>query len=155
MLDEYEPRAGRTLQEFEWEFTIQGSSGETWWDWDGQAPNNGFLGEPLETNHFPSELRLDRLGSNAGGYLSPEGTPLAQRATPPGLATQYHVFEGTGRPIPLGKDNWVVQHGPAKEVFGQPGGGEQWIVLDQSTRRPVPVEELIKARLLKEIDRPE
>jgi hypothetical protein len=45
-------------------------------------------------------------------------------------------------------------HGPAKDAFGQPGGGEQWIVLDTKTGRPVPVEELIKARQLKETDPP-
>jgi hypothetical protein len=60
------------------------------------------------------------------------------------------VFEGTGREIPPGKD-WVVQHGPAKDAFGQPGGGDQWIVLDKSTGKPVPVEKLIVERLLKEI----
>ncbi|WP_331253228.1 TNT domain-containing protein [Mycobacterium lacus] len=121
MFEGYEPLAGRTVQEFEREFTIAGSSGEIRWDWDVQAPNNGFAGDPLETNHIPTDLRLDRLGSNAGGYLSPEGTPLVERATPPGLAAQYHVFEGTGRSVPPGKD-WLVLHGSAKDAFGQPGG---------------------------------
>lgn len=75
---------------------------------------------------------------------------MAERATPPGLAAQYHVLEGTGREIPAGKD-WVVQHGPAKEAFGQPGSGDQWIVLDRATtNRPVPVEELIRRRLLRD-----
>jgi hypothetical protein len=149
----YEPLAGRTVEEFKREFTIRGSSGETWWDWDVQAPKNGFAGEPLESNHIPTDLRLDRLGSNGGGYLSPEGTPLPERATPPGLAAQYHLFEGTGRDIPPGKD-WVVQHGPAKDAFGQPGGGEQWVVIDRTpgiTSGVVSVEELIEARMLKEI----
>ncbi|MGB8391476.1 TNT domain-containing protein, partial [Mycobacterium sp.] len=149
----YEPLAGRTAEAFKREFTIQGLSGETWWDWDAQAPRNGFARNPLESNLIPPDLRLDRLGSNGGGFLSPEGTPLAERATPPGLATQYHVFEGTGREIPSGKE-WVVQHGPAKDAFGQPGGGDQWIVLDKTTGWPVPVEELIQARLLKEITPP-
>ncbi|BBZ69962.1 TNT domain-containing protein [Mycobacterium paraseoulense] len=153
LLDGYEPLAGRSLEEFKDEFTIQGPNGEPWWDWEGQAPRNGFAGEPSIGNCIPTEIRLDRLGSNAGGFLSPEGVPLAERATPPGLATQYHTFEGTGREIPPGKD-WVVQHGPAKEAFGQPGGGEQWIVLDTSTKKPVPVDELIQARLLREITPP-
>jgi Tuberculosis necrotizing toxin len=153
ILEGYEPLAGRTVDEFRQEFTVQGSSGETWWDWDTQAPKNGFAGEPLESNYIPTDLRLDRLGPNAGGFLSPEGVPLAERATPPGLTPQYHLFEGTGREIPPGKD-WVVQHGPAKDAFGQPGGGDQWVVLDKTTGRPVPVEELIKQRLLREITPP-
>jgi hypothetical protein len=153
ILDGYEPLARRTVEQFEREFTVQGSGGERWWDWDVQAPKNGFVGEPLEGAHIPIDLRLDRVGPNGGGYLSPEGTPLPERATPPGLAGQYHVFEGTGGGIPAGKD-WVVQHGPAKEAFGQPGGGEQWVVIDRAPGIPgraVSVEELIEARMLKEI----
>jgi hypothetical protein len=153
ILDAYEPLAGRTVEQFEREFTVQGSSGERWWDWDVQAPKNGFAGEPLEGAHIPADFRLDRVGPNGGGYLSPEGTPLTERATPPGLASQYHVFEGTGGGIPAGKD-WVIQHGPAKEAFGQPGGGEQWVVIDRTPGIPgraVSVEELIEARMLKEI----
>lgn len=154
ILDGYDPLAGRTVEEFRREFTIEGSNGKVSWDWDAQAPRNGFAGEPEESSHIPPNLRLDRLGSNAGGFLSPEGVPLAERATPPGLATQYHLFEGTGREAPPGKD-WIVQHGPAKEAFGQPGGGDQWIVLDKGTNKPVPVEELIVERLLREITPPE
>ena len=72
VLDGYEPLAGRSLEEFRHEFTIKGSNGETWWDWDGQAPKNGFAGEPLKSDHIPSHLHFDRLGSNGGGYLSPK-----------------------------------------------------------------------------------
>ncbi|WP_076056570.1 TNT domain-containing protein [Mycobacterium colombiense] len=153
ILDGYEPLAGRTVDDFNREFTIQSSSGERIWDWDVQAPKNGFAGAAVESNHIPAGLHLDRVGPNGGGFLSPEGIPLAERATPPGLAAQYHIFEGTGREIPAGKD-WVVQHGPAKDAFGQPGGGDQWIVLDRSTGRPVPVDELIQRRLLREITPP-
>ena len=153
LLDGYEPLAGRTPQQFEREFTVKGPNGDIRWDWEVQAPHNGFAGDPVSTDRIPTNLRLDRLGPNGGGFLSPEGIPLPQRATPPGLATQYHLFEGTGREIPPGYD-WVVQHGPAKEAFGQPGGGDQWIVLDQTTGKPVPVDQLIKARLLKEITPP-
>lgn len=149
VLDGYEPLAGRTLEEFEREFTIKGPGGETRWDWDVQAPNNGFAGEPMTTDRIPSNLRLDRLGPNGGGFLSPEGIPLPERATPPGLAAQYHVFEGTGEPVPPGK-NWEVQFGPAKDAFGQPGGGEQWVVIDKATGLPVPVDDLKDDGMLSE-----
>lgn len=153
ILEGYEPLAGRSVDDFNREFTIETSNGERGWDWEAQAPENGFAGNPIESNHIPAGLHFDRIGPNGGGFLSPEGVPLAERATPPGLAAQYHVFEGTGREIPAGKD-WVVQHGPAKEAFGQPGGGDQWIVLDRATNRPVPVDELIRRRLLREITPP-
>jgi Tuberculosis necrotizing toxin len=152
LLHGYEPLAGRTLDEFEREFTIEDPNGNIRWDWDVQAPNNGFAGEPMPTDRIPTNLRLDRLGPNGGGFLSPEGTPLPERATPPGLANQYHIFEGTGQPIPAGK-NWEVQFGPAKDAFGQPGGGEQWVVVDKATDLPVSVDELKDAGMLSEPDR--
>ncbi|WP_373425089.1 TNT domain-containing protein [Mycobacterium simiae] len=104
----------------------------------------------METDHFPSGLGLDRLGPNGGGYLSPEGTPLAERATPPGLAAQYHVFQGTGNPVPPDK-NWLVLHGRAKSAFGQPGGGEQWVVIDRATGEPVSVAELKRSEMIIEL----
>jgi hypothetical protein len=153
ILEGYEPLGGQTVEEFKREFTIQDPGGKIRWDWDGQAPKNGFAGQPFESNHIPEDFRLDRLGSNGGGFMSAEGVPLAERAMPPGAATQYHVFEGTGREVPEGK-GWVVQHGPAKDAFGQPGGADQWIVLDSKTGRPVPVDEVIQARLLREPNPP-
>jgi hypothetical protein len=41
-------------------------------------------------------------------------------------------------------------HGPAKEAFGQPGGADQWVVIDRKTGEEVPVDELIDARMLRE-----
>lgn len=152
LLDDYEPLAGRTLDEFQREFTVKGPNDDIRWDWDTQAPNNGFAGEPMTTDRIPTNLRLDRLGPNGGGFLSPEATPLPERATPPGLANQYHIFEGTGEPIPAGK-NWEVQFGPAKQAFGQPGGGEQWVVIDKATDLPVSVDDLKDAGMLSELDR--
>jgi hypothetical protein len=160
ILEGYDPLAGRTLGEFQGEFTVTDANGNFKWDWDGQAPNNGFAGDPIETDHIPAEHKLDRLGSNGGGFMADEGTPLADRAMPPGAAAQYHSFEGTGRPIPPGKD-WVVLHGPAKDAFGQPGGAEQWVVLDRSTAYPgypgdpVPVKDLIRERLIRDTTPPE
>jgi hypothetical protein len=150
VLDRYDPLAGRTPEDFAREFAISDSDGKLRWDWDNQAPNNGFAGIPQESNHIPQDLRLDRIGPNGGGFMSPEGTPLAERATPPGLAAQYHLFESTGEPIPPDKD-WVVLHGPAKDAFGQPGGGEQWVVIDRETGESVSVEELKRQGMIAEL----
>lgn len=139
MLENYDPLAGRTPEEFARDFTIRDPSGKLKWDWENQAPNNGFAGKPEELDHIPARLRLDRVGPNGGAFMSQEGEPLANRATPPGLASQYHSMSGSGDTVP---DNWVVQHGPAKAAFGQPGGAEQWVVIDRITGQPIPVEEL-------------
>jgi hypothetical protein len=148
--DGYEPLAGRTEEQFKHEFTLTDDGGRVRWDWDGQAPNNGFAGSPTVTDAIPQGHELDRLGSNNGGFMADEGAPLSSRAMPPGVANDYHTFEGTGRPIPDGL-NWEVQHGPAKEAFGQPGGANQWAVIDRETGDPVSVQELIRHRLIREI----
>jgi hypothetical protein len=147
--DGYDPLAGRTEAEFKHDFTTVDGKGRLQWDWDGQAPNNGFDGPPSVSDRIPAGHQLDRLGSNGGGFMADEGAPLSTRAMPPGLANDYHTFVGTGRPIPDGL-NWKVEYGPAKEAFGQPGGAHQWAVIDMVTGRPVPVEELIRKRLIRE-----
>ncbi|WP_204815097.1 TNT domain-containing protein [Mycobacterium riyadhense] len=139
VLEGYDPLAGRTTTEFEREFTIRSEDGKLAWDWQTQAPNNGFASVPEVSDHIPKDLRLDRIGPNQGAFMSPEGAPLAERATPPGLASQYHTMSGTGERVPHG---WEVHHGPAKDAFGQPGGAEQWVVIDQRTRKKIPVEVL-------------
>ncbi|WP_395309571.1 TNT domain-containing protein [Mycobacterium sp. AMU20-3851] len=149
VLEGYDPLAGRQLADFRDEFTVLDKNGNLAWDWQNQAPNNGFDGEPVELDNIPSGHQLDRLGFNGGGFMADEGAPMAERAMAPGPAAQYHTFEGTGRPVPEGKD-WVVQHGPVKSAFGQPGGAEQWVVIDRSTGYPVKVEDLIRARMLRE-----
>jgi hypothetical protein len=147
--DGYEPLAGHTEEQFKHEFTVTDEGGRVRWDWDGQAPNNGFAGPPSISDHIPPGHELDRLGSNQGGFMADEGAPLSTRAMPPGVANDYHTFEGTGRPIPAGL-NWEVQYGPAKEAFGQPGGANQWAVIDRGTGDPVSVDELIRRRLIRE-----
>ncbi|CAM5710583.1 TNT domain-containing protein [Mycolicibacterium aubagnense] len=147
--DGYDPLAGRTEEEFKREFTTVDAKGRLQWDWDGQAPNNGFDGPPSVSDHIPAGHQLDRLGSNGGGFMGDEGAPLSTRSMPPGVANDYHTFVGTGRPIPDGL-NWRVEYGPAKAAFGQPGGAEQWAVINLDTGRPVSVEELKLWRLIRE-----
>ncbi|KAB7754249.1 TNT domain-containing protein [Mycolicibacterium mucogenicum] len=147
--DGYDPLAGRTEEEFKREFTTVDGKGRLQWDWDRQAPNNGFDGPPSVSDRIPAGHQLDRLGSNGGGFMGDEGAPLSTRSMPPGVANDYHTFVGTGRPIPDGL-NWRVEYGPAKPAFGQPGGAEQWAVINLDTGRPVSVEELKLWRLIRE-----
>lgn len=148
ILEGYDPLAGRSLNDFQHEFTTRDSDGNLQWDWDNQAPNNGFAGDPIETDSIPDHHQLDRLGSDGGGFMADEGAPMADRAMAPGAAAQYHKYEGTGVPVP-DDENWVVQHGPAKPAYGQPGGANQWVVIDLDTNRPVPVIELLRTGMLR------
>jgi hypothetical protein len=67
----------------------------------------------------------------------------------PGAGAQYHTYEGTGVGVPPGTD-WVVQYGPAKAAFGQPGGANQWVVIDLSTGDAVPARDLVVAGMLRD-----
>lgn len=145
--DGYDPLAGRTIEEFEREFTVPGKDGNPRWDWQTQAPNDGFAGPPAITDRFPDSYQLDRLGSEKGGFLADDGAPLSTRGMPPGVASDYHQYVGTGQPIPDGLP-WEIRYGPAKDAFGQPGGANQWVVIATNTGLPVPVNKLVDAGLI-------
>ena len=75
--------------------------------------------------------RVDRFGSDFGGYLSPEGTPYAARAIPP------QSLDDTARPSSCNYSRFLVlkdipvYSGPIARGLGQPGFGLQY-VLDAS-----------------------
>jgi hypothetical protein len=57
-----------------------------------------------------------------------EGDSYPSRALAPGTSGDYNVFEGTNKPLRAG---WEVRYGEVGEVFDQPGGGTQWVVVDE------------------------
>ncbi|MZG05544.1 TNT domain-containing protein [Streptomyces sp. SID5614] len=105
--------------------------------WEGPAdtgswkypPNDGFAEVNGEIDKEPVELRtgqrLDRFGSEYGGYLAPAGDAYAERALPPqnlntrdaGTPCDYRVYK-------VAKPFWVWQ-GSIAPWFEQPGGGQQ------------------------------
>lgn len=134
----YDQLAGRTVNQFEHEFTVPGRDGSPRWDWENQAPNDGFAGTPTVTDRIPQGHLLDRLGSEKGAFMADDGAPLSTRSMPPGVASDYHQYVGTGQPIPPGMP-WEVRYGPAGPAFGQPGGANQWVVIDKSTGDQIPI----------------
>ena len=137
--DGYDPFAGRTVDQYKDEFTVPGHDGLPRWDWDGQAPHNGFAEPPSVTDRIPEGHLLDRLGSDGGAFMADDGASLSTRSMPPGVASQYHQYVGTGEPIPPDL-NAEVRHGPAGGAFGQPGGANQWVVVDKTTGEEIPVQ---------------
>lgn len=84
-------------------------------DW---PPNNGFVGTPQSQTLQPG-TKIDRYGSNNGGFLSPAGTPFDQRALPNSSAnSQFQTFEVV-KLLP-------VNSGQAAPLFGKAGGGTQY-----------------------------
>lgn len=72
--------------------------------------------------------RVDRFGSDFGGYLSPEGTPYAARAIPP------QSLDNAQRPSACNYSRFQVlkdipvYSGPISSAFGQPGFGLQYVL---------------------------
>ncbi|GGV89245.1 hypothetical protein GCM10015535_42680 [Streptomyces gelaticus] len=105
--------------------------------WEGPAdsgswkypPNDGFGQVNGQIDKEPTKLRpgqrLDRFGSEYGGYLAPAGDAYAERALPPqnlntrdaAVACDYRVYK-------VAKPFWVWQ-GSIAPWFEQPGGGQQ------------------------------
>jgi hypothetical protein len=96
-------------------------------------PQGGYLltpeGAPVKMQVTLSPgLRVDRFGSEFGGYLAPTGTPYGARGIPPQSLdstsdpascnySRYRVLQ----PIP-------VQSGPIAPALGQPGFGVQYVL---------------------------
>ncbi|MFJ9923595.1 TNT domain-containing protein [Streptomyces rubiginosohelvolus] len=105
--------------------------------WEGPAdtgswkypPNDGFAEVNGEIDKEPVKLRtaqrLDRFGSEYGGYLAPAGDAYAERALPPqNLNTRDADTPCDYRVYKVAKPFWVWQ-GSIAPWFEQPGGGQQ------------------------------
>ncbi|MEU7183936.1 MULTISPECIES: TNT domain-containing protein [Streptomyces] len=120
--------------------------------WEGPAgtgswkypPNDGFGEVNGKVDKKPTKLRtgerLDRFGSEYGGYLAPAGDPYAKRALPPqnlntrdaAVPCDYHVYKVT-KPFQVwqgGIAPWFEQPGKGQQikldpVFLDPGQGER------------------------------
>ncbi|WP_365305471.1 TNT domain-containing protein [uncultured Thiodictyon sp.] len=112
---------------------------ERWFNANGDLdwpPNTGFSGEPKPTT-LPVGTKIDRYGSSGGSFLSPEGTPYAERALPYEQSKmRYHAYEVL-KPLDV-KSGSVAPH------FDQPGNGIQY-----ETSRSV--QQLIDEGYLKEV----
>ncbi|MGD1256032.1 TNT domain-containing protein [Mycobacterium seoulense] len=92
---------------------------------------------------------LSRFGYPGGGYLAPEGTPFAEVALPPDSALkpyfQYVVKDPTALP-----PGWHIEQSQAAPWFHQPGGGQQFRIIDEFGKTGS-VEELVRWGFLQRI----
>ena len=80
--------------------------------------NNGFPPDyvPRPAN-LPAGTIIDRIGSEYGSYLAPDGTPFGGRAImPESVGGEYNRYKITGNPLP---DGWQIVEGPVQPWFGQ------------------------------------
>ena len=112
--------------------TFYDTAGATW----RYPPQGGYQVTPeglavkSQTWLFGGQ-RVDRFGSEFGGYLSPEGTPFGARGIPP------QSLDSTTKPRSCNYSRYrvlqafPVYSGPIAAALGQPGFGLQY-VLDAS-----------------------
>lgn len=93
-------------------------------------PADGYVlqldGQPVKwTQTLPYGLRIDRYGSEFGGFLAPAGLPYTMRSIPPSnlvgvpaASCNYHLYQVL-RPFD-------VRTGPIAAWFSQLGGGLQY-----------------------------
>ncbi|SBS75335.1 conserved hypothetical protein [uncultured Mycobacterium sp.] len=92
--------------------------------------NNGFPpGYVPQPANLPAGTIIDRIGSEHGSYLAPDGAPFGGRAIMPESAGgEYNRYMITGKPLP---DGWQIVEGPVQPWFGQtptPGVPQYMIV---------------------------
>ncbi|MGH9223615.1 MAG: TNT domain-containing protein [Acidimicrobiales bacterium] len=111
----------------------------TWWDPaanHGQGgwrfpPEFGFRlgedGQPIRaTMTLRVGQRIDRFGSEFGGFLAPVGSLYSQRALPPQSLDNAAAPSGCNYNLyKVGRD-FAVDGGPIAPAFGQPGNGLQY-----------------------------
>ncbi|MEV6768351.1 TNT domain-containing protein [Nocardia sp. NPDC051030] len=112
------------------------------WKYPDLATGEYAVAGTREIVDLPAGLKIDRYGSEWGGWLSPEGTPLTGRGLPPDtLATKdYFAYETTGNPLPPG---WKIEQSVVGPWFGETGYGIQYRILDE-TGNTGNVKELLK-----------
>ena len=100
--------------------------------------------------HLPAGAVISRFGYPAGGYLAPEGTPFAELALPPGSAGKpyfQYVVEDPSR-LPPG---WHIEQSEVAPWFHQPGGGQQYRIINEDGETG-DVSELLRWGYLKRIN---
>lgn len=140
------PYAGMSLQEL---IDAYWDSGKRTWKW---PLHDGFADGRWEVAHsIPDGLSLDRIGEvsiERGDFLGSVGDSYPKRALAPGSTGDYHLFEGTGKTLP---DGWELRYGKVASVFGQPGGGTQFVVVDEKGKM-VLIEVLLRRGYLRRVE---
>lgn len=99
------------------------------WNWPS---DDGFKDGIFQvSDRIPQGEMLDRVGmvsDKTGDFMGTVGDIYPERSLAPGSSGDYNIFEGTGKNIPPG---WEVRYGEVGEAFDLPGGGTQWIVVDE------------------------
>ena len=99
-----------------------------------EKENGGFATKAGKPDHYSLVLKVgtivDRFGCGTGTYMSPGGTPFAERALPPQSLDTYHSSPPTyhyNYHLYKVVKAFKVDAGPVAPWFGQKGGGLQYV----------------------------
>jgi hypothetical protein len=119
---------------------------------DDSLPTKPYAvpGTVIPDANLPADTVLSRFGYPGGSYLAAEGTPFAELSLPPGSALkpyyQYVVNDPTMLP-----PGWHIEESRVAPWFHQPGGGQQYRIIDESGNDGS-VEELVKWGFLRRVN---
>lgn len=101
-------------------------TGGWWYPYpDGWVLLNGV---PLKTTiTLKAGQKVDLFGSGFGHFLAPAGTPYAERALPPSNLNTYDPAYPYGYHLYEVTKPFLVDAGPIRPWFGQPGDGLQYL----------------------------
>ena len=141
-----DPATGNPLTAEEWRQRYIDPNGKPRWPPNaGAVPGSRHTFTSLDDFRAAYGSDVDRIGEPDGEYLGiPPGSAWGQRGLQPGsMSSKLHGYELTGD-LPRG---WHIEVSTIAEAFGQPGGGIQAVVLDE-TGTLVLVEDLIERGVL-------
>jgi hypothetical protein len=110
----------------------------------------GRRGTVVPDAELPSGTHLARFGYPGGAWLSPEATPFAELALPPGSALKpYFEYVVVDDPTKL-PPGFHIEQSQVAPWFHQPGGGIQYRVIGPDGA-DAPVQALIDSGFLKDL----
>ncbi|MGB0971858.1 MAG: glycohydrolase toxin TNT-related protein [Mycobacterium sp.] len=118
---------------------------------DADLPSKPYAvpGTIIDNAHIAEGTVIDRFGHPGGAWLSPEGTPFAERALPGSSAEKpyYKYVVGDLSNLPPG---WRIEQSEVAPWFHQPGGGIQYRIFgpDDSWGK---IEDLVGFDVIEEI----
>ncbi|WP_125079113.1 TNT domain-containing protein [Mycobacterium sp. P7213] len=142
----WNPTGGLSWQEFEASF---GRPETRVWPENGGFPA-GYIPQPAQ---LTEGTIIDRFGTEWGHYLSPDGTPFADRSlAPESVGSDYNRYIVTGKPLP---DGWEIVQGPVEPYYGQAPSpnATQYVITAPDGIRPS-VWELVRRGVLDEYGPP-
>ncbi len=118
---------------------------------DSSSPEKPYAipGTVVPDAELPSGTHLARFGYPGGAWLSPEATPFAELALPPGSALKQYFEYVVDDPTRL-PPGFHIEQSQVAPWFHQPGGGIQYRVIGPDGAN-APVQALIDSGFLKDL----